>query len=90
MSFEVDRYSSAWAHIALCADLTWATEPPDEFIIANQVFLQKISFSNFSGQSVSFYFWYDVSSFSASLDTTLSCLSSTARHLVGITKFANE
>lgn len=36
MSFEVDRYSSAWAHIALCADLTWATEPPDEFIIANQ------------------------------------------------------
>lgn len=37
MSFEVDRYSSAWAHIALCADLTWATEPPDEFIIANQV-----------------------------------------------------
>lgn len=38
MSFEVDRYSSAWAHIALCADLTWATEPPDDFIIANQVF----------------------------------------------------
>lgn len=37
MSFEVDRYPSAWAHIALCADLTWATEPPDEFIIANQV-----------------------------------------------------
>ncbi|KAJ8710706.1 hypothetical protein PYW08_009221 [Mythimna loreyi] len=36
MSFEVDRYSSAWAHIALCADLTWAAEPPDEFIIANQ------------------------------------------------------
>ncbi|KAI5632685.1 hypothetical protein NE865_14592 [Phthorimaea operculella] len=36
MSFEVDRYSSAWAHIALCADLTWAKEPPDEFIIANQ------------------------------------------------------
>ncbi|CAH2057133.1 unnamed protein product, partial [Iphiclides podalirius] len=36
MNFEVDRYSSAWAHIALCADLTWATEPPDEFIIANQ------------------------------------------------------
>ncbi|XP_072948149.1 uncharacterized protein [Epargyreus clarus] len=36
MSFEVDRYSSAWAHIALCADLTWATEPPDDFIIANQ------------------------------------------------------
>lgn len=39
MSFEVDRYPSAWAHIALCADLTWATEPPDEFIIANQVLL---------------------------------------------------
>lgn len=39
MSFEVDRYPSAWAHIALCADLTWATEPPDEFIIANQVVL---------------------------------------------------
>ncbi|KPJ00821.1 hypothetical protein RR46_07660 [Papilio xuthus] len=37
MNFEVDRYSSAWAHIALCADLTWATEPPDDFIIANQV-----------------------------------------------------
>ncbi|XP_013149647.1 PREDICTED: uncharacterized protein LOC106111973 isoform X2 [Papilio polytes] len=36
MNFEVDRYSSAWAHIALCADLTWATEPPDDFIIANQ------------------------------------------------------
>ncbi|XP_061723885.1 uncharacterized protein LOC133530077 isoform X1 [Cydia pomonella] len=36
MSFDVDRYSSAWAHIALCADLTWATEPPDDFIIANQ------------------------------------------------------
>ncbi|XP_028172371.1 uncharacterized protein LOC114361512 [Ostrinia furnacalis] len=36
MSFEVDRYSPAWAHIALCADLTWTTEPPDEFIIANQ------------------------------------------------------
>ncbi|XP_053618187.1 uncharacterized protein LOC128679772 [Plodia interpunctella] len=34
MSFEVDRY--AWAHIALCADTTWATEPPDEFTIANQ------------------------------------------------------
>lgn len=37
MSFEVDRYPSAWAHVALCADLTWATEPPDDFIIANQV-----------------------------------------------------
>ncbi|XP_059055848.1 uncharacterized protein LOC131849749 [Achroia grisella] len=36
MSFEVDRYSASWAHIALCADITWATEPPDEFIIANQ------------------------------------------------------
>ncbi|CAG9124798.1 unnamed protein product [Plutella xylostella] len=36
MNFEVDRYSSAWAHIALCADLTWAREPPDEFLIANQ------------------------------------------------------
>ncbi|XP_052741430.1 uncharacterized protein LOC112049099 [Bicyclus anynana] len=36
MNFEVDRYSSAWAHIALCADLTWASEPPDEFIVANQ------------------------------------------------------
>ncbi|CAG9570782.1 unnamed protein product [Danaus chrysippus] len=36
MSFEVDRYSSAWAHIALCADITWATEPPDDFIVANQ------------------------------------------------------
>lgn len=35
MSFDVDRAS--WAHIALCADLTWAAEPPDEFIIANQV-----------------------------------------------------
>lgn len=48
MSFEVDRYSSAWAHIALCADLTWATEPPDEFIIANQVpLLRKKSFFPF-------------------------------------------
>lgn len=37
MSFEVDRYTSAWAHIALCADLTWASEPPDDFIVANQV-----------------------------------------------------
>ncbi|CAH4023915.1 unnamed protein product [Pieris brassicae] len=37
MSFEVDRYTPAWAHVALCADLTWASEPPDEFIIANQV-----------------------------------------------------
>ncbi|XP_047506349.1 uncharacterized protein LOC125050501 isoform X1 [Pieris napi] len=36
MSFEVDRYSPAWAHVALCADLTWASEPPDDFIIANQ------------------------------------------------------
>ncbi|CAH2097625.1 unnamed protein product [Euphydryas editha] len=36
MSFEVDRYTSAWAHIALCADLTWASEPPDDFIVANQ------------------------------------------------------
>ncbi|XP_026750567.1 uncharacterized protein LOC113511157 isoform X2 [Galleria mellonella] len=36
MSFEVDRYLASWAHIALCADLTWAAEPPDEFIIANQ------------------------------------------------------
>ncbi|KAJ0171443.1 hypothetical protein K1T71_012993 [Dendrolimus kikuchii] len=36
MSFEVDRYSSSWAHIALCADLTWAAEPPDDFVITNQ------------------------------------------------------
>ncbi|KAM3961377.1 LOW QUALITY PROTEIN: uncharacterized protein ACR2FA_004493 [Aphomia sociella] len=36
MSFEVDRYSASWAHIALCADLTWAAEPPDDFITANQ------------------------------------------------------
>ncbi|CAG5055244.1 unnamed protein product [Parnassius apollo] len=36
MNFEVDRYTPAWAHIALCADLTWSTEPPDDFIIANQ------------------------------------------------------
>ncbi|XP_045513503.1 uncharacterized protein LOC123707476 isoform X3 [Pieris brassicae] len=36
MSFEVDRYTPAWAHVALCADLTWASEPPDDFIIANQ------------------------------------------------------
>ncbi|XP_050356340.1 uncharacterized protein LOC126777355 isoform X2 [Nymphalis io] len=36
MSFEVDRYTSAWAHIALCADVTWASEPPDDFIVANQ------------------------------------------------------
>ncbi|CAK1543576.1 unnamed protein product [Leptosia nina] len=36
MSFEVDRFSPAWAHVALCADLTWASEPPDDFILANQ------------------------------------------------------
>ncbi|RVE51803.1 hypothetical protein evm_003606 [Chilo suppressalis] len=36
MSFDVDRYSATWAHIALCADLTWAAEPPDDFIVANQ------------------------------------------------------
>ncbi|XP_034826067.1 uncharacterized protein [Maniola hyperantus] len=36
MNIEVARHSSAWAHIALCADLTWASKPPDEFIVANQ------------------------------------------------------
>ncbi|GBP49762.1 hypothetical protein EVAR_81381_1 [Eumeta japonica] len=36
MNFEVDRHSSAWANIALCADLTWTTESPDDFVIANQ------------------------------------------------------
>ncbi|XP_045762576.1 uncharacterized protein LOC123865534 isoform X2 [Maniola jurtina] len=36
MNFEVARQSSAWAHVALCADLTWVSEPPDEFIVANQ------------------------------------------------------
>ena len=64
MSFEVDRYSSAWAHIALCADLTWATEPPDEFIIANQVSYRKFLYSlllcNKMCHSASFSFWYDV------------------------------
>lgn len=53
MSFEVDRYSSAWAHIALCADLTWATEPPDEFIIANQVPYRKWQTYSFCGQNLS-------------------------------------
>lgn len=36
MSFKENRYSSSWAHVALCADLTWTTEPPDEFVLANQ------------------------------------------------------
>ncbi|XP_038218647.1 uncharacterized protein LOC119837194 [Zerene cesonia] len=36
MTFEVDRYPPTWAHIALCADLTWASEPHDDFIVANQ------------------------------------------------------
>ncbi|KAL4708631.1 hypothetical protein ACJJTC_008157 [Scirpophaga incertulas] len=37
MSFEVDRCSAAWAHVALCADSTWTVEPTDEFIRANQL-----------------------------------------------------
>lgn len=37
MNFERDYYSSSWAQIALFADLTWAAEPPDEFVIANRV-----------------------------------------------------
>ncbi|XP_050671584.1 uncharacterized protein LOC126969978 isoform X2 [Leptidea sinapis] len=36
MNSEVDRSSPTWAHTALCADLTWAAEPPDDFIRANQ------------------------------------------------------
>ncbi|XP_021203112.1 uncharacterized protein LOC101740274 [Bombyx mori] len=36
MNHQLDRYPSAWAHIVLCADLTWAKEPPDDFNVANQ------------------------------------------------------
>ncbi|XP_041972219.1 uncharacterized protein LOC121728154 isoform X2 [Aricia agestis] len=36
MSFQVDRLSSAWAHIARCADPTWTPEPRDAFTVANQ------------------------------------------------------